>query len=675
MPSARDVITAVSYVSPLERLEVEGRSARSRANSASTATGSSSTYTAPSSASSSSSSQSKRSPPPVPPLQLNLFRPSSVASIDTLSSFNSHNHTEYDYEEEGSPSTPKASKSGKQFFEFGLRPTISPTRARQESEKSRLASSSVGSTTRDSALTPKRSFTVTSRRSPSFGKPQPPSFQIVTQQSPPFQLRPVPGRNRQRSASDAHARNVPPALHPEETEITSDCASVHGEQGSDWGDDESQFEWVDTEGAPEAANGLEGRKASGGLSPTKRLSRFKSVVSRGSNSNGDAPKKLKKPLVIPRRAAPPPPPDTASAENIRPPTPSKSNLSKTLSQSSKSAPRQVEPPRRAGTLRATSDSARPPLSSRWTDGPSRSSPRSDAFKSPISPKAYPSRYVDAPRMVPLKDEASGLIPRMPHNAKHNSSMSIQSAYSLYDLDSDNSSPSTPRPEGEVAFPKGKYAKVSINALEGESASRDRTSSDASRTASIGETGRTPEDFVHLGIEARGKGDMPKSAWYFMKAAEGGSATGRMYWGLALRHGWGVARDEKHAFIELRQACNDSIAEGGLNFHHSPGAVKLTSHQKKIMTKDLAVGMFEVGNCFLDGVGVKKAPDVALQYLRFAANLGDLASQEQLGFVLSKGANGIKKDMKEAAKWYRMAISQGSSNTFGLAWVWKDKYMT
>lgn len=26
--------------------------------------------------------------------------------------------------------------------------------------------------------------------------------------------------------------------------------------------------------------------------------------------------------------------------------------------------------------------------------------------------------------------------------------------------------------------------------------------------------------------------------------------------------------------------------------------------------------------------------------------------------------------KEAAKWYRMAIGQGSSNTFGLAWVWK-----
>lgn len=44
--------------------------------------------------------------------------------------------------------------------------------------------------------------------------------------------------------------------------------------------------------------------------------------------------------------------------------------------------------------------------------------------------------------------------------------------------------------------------------------------------------------------------------------------------------------------------------------------------------ELAIGMFEVGNCLLGGIGVKKAPDVALQYLRFAANLGDLAAQER-----------------------------------------------
>jgi TPR repeat protein len=47
-----------------------------------------------------------------------------------------------------------------------------------------------------------------------------------------------------------------------------------------------------------------------------------------------------------------------------------------------------------------------------------------------------------------------------------------------------------------------------------------------------------------------------------------------------------------------------------------------------MQKDLSVGLFEIANCFLEGVGVKKAPDVAMSYLRFAANMGDLASQER-----------------------------------------------
>ena len=39
-------------------------------------------------------------------------------------------------------------------------------------------------------------------------------------------------------------------------------------------------------------------------------------------------------------------------------------------------------------------------------------------------------------------------------------------------------------------------------------------------------------------------------------------------------------------------------------------------------------MFEIANCFLEGVGAKKAPEVALSYLRFAGNLGDLAAQER-----------------------------------------------
>ena len=53
---------------------------------------------------------------------------------------------------------------------------------------------------------------------------------------------------------------------------------------------------------------------------------------------------------------------------------------------------------------------------------------------------------------------------------------------------------------------------------------DATSS-RSWTSSEGEEGQGPDYFVAKGIEFRGKGDLPKSAWYFMKAAEAGSSNG------------------------------------------------------------------------------------------------------------------------------------------------------
>jgi hypothetical protein len=52
--------------------------------------------------------------------------------------------------------------------------------------------------------------------------------------------------------------------------------------------------------------------------------------------------------------------------------------------------------------------------------------------------------------------------------------------------------------------------------------------------------------------------------------------------------WGVARDEAGAFVELRQACEESLAEGGLDFHQSPGTVRLTVLQRKTMTVSVII---------------------------------------------------------------------------------------
>ncbi len=130
-------------------------------------------------------------------------------------------------------------------------------------------------------------------------------------------------------------------------------------------------------------------------------------------------------------------------------------------------------------------------------------------------------------------------------SKSVSHMSMQSAaYSFYDLDSPGAS--TPRATTPTArtfnlhgqnenrqieeAPQGRYAKVSVSKLEREREARERSASEPRGRRSMEEEPYSPEGFLAKGIEERGKGDFPRSAWYFMKAAEGGSATGRMYWG-------------------------------------------------------------------------------------------------------------------------------------------------
>ncbi|KIR30098.1 hypothetical protein I309_00966 [Cryptococcus deuterogattii LA55] len=646
-PSAREAVD--SFVSPLARLEIEGRIANGWNTT-------SESYAASNSRHRANLCQDQPSKaPPIPALEFNLFRHSSILSIDSLASECTVTGQQND-EENGmeSPVTPKAVPVG------NAQPSLdnsTPT----EIQSSKLTSSSTSDGKQTVRTDPKPTTSVLPIRSLSLS-----SHPSITPSSArgisptPFKLGPVPPRRtKSQSKAEALTREAPEPLHPKETEVNTDWASVHGEEGSEWGKDESQFEWLDTRGIPQAINGIEDGGGTKVLGPSRRLSKLKATMSRQQADGVQG--KLKKPIIIPKRA-PPPPPNSAPAPPI-------------VRRSSRKIPRTppIQDIRRMN--RQASDSSIPlrpahPPYRQWSDtGISSQS-------NPTSPQIPSSAYL-TPRMVPVKNDTPPSASLGLSSVGRFSHMSSQSGYSFYDLEGD-SSPSTSKAESDFAFPRGKYTKISTSALEEKKERRKRVMPEPiikTPGTPVSVIGRTASDLVCMGIEARGKGELPKSAYYFMKAAEAGNSTGRIYWGLALRYGLGVGIDDKRAFAELSQACDASLAEEGLTIHTSPGRMTLTAQEKKKVTDELAIGMFEVGNCFLGGIGVKKAPDVALQYLRFAANLGDLAAQEQLGFVLSKGSNGIKKDMKEAAKWYRMAIAQGSSNTVGLSWVWKEKYMS
>lgn len=187
--------------------------------------------------------------------------------------------------------------------------------------------------------------------------------------------------------------------------------------------------------------------------------------------------------------------------------------------------------------------------------PEAKAAQTHSSKLPKSPK----RYDLSPGIhsVPLKDAPlpSPRRPRVAGDQSRASNISFQSAaYSFYDLDAAPASAKPSSLEGsdvragrldkdpqtvtELAFPEGKYSKVKISTLEAREKDRERKHSDRSivraGTIAIREDGsgkgKSPEDCLNAGIEARGQGELAKSAWYFMQAAEGGSVIGRMYWG-------------------------------------------------------------------------------------------------------------------------------------------------
>jgi hypothetical protein len=78
----------------------------------------------------------------------------------------------------------------------------------------------------------------------------------------------------------------------------------------------------------------------------------------------------------------------------------------------------------------------------------------------------------------------------------------------------------------------------------------------------------------------------------------------LMWGLALRHGWGVPKDEKGAFSWLRRAAES--ATGDLERKGVKG-----KGERDALKKELILAIYEVGQCFFHGWGVPKDQKMAV----------------------------------------------------------------
>ncbi|KAE8386751.1 HCP-like protein [Aspergillus alliaceus] len=192
-------------------------------------------------------------------------------------------------------------------------------------------------------------------------------------------------------------------------------------------------------------------------------------------------------------------------------------------------------------------------------------------------------------------------------------------------------------------------------------SRSRSSSQSGFIDAAGDVN------IQEAIRLHEVGELEKSTEMFRRLADpkgANNALSQVLYGLALRHGWGCPKSEEQAVTYLSAAASNSALiesqalQAGMK---KGGAAK----------GELVLAIFELGNCFRNGWGVKKDPAAARQYFETAANLGDTDAMNEVAWCYLEGFGG-KKDKFMAAKYYRLAEQKGSK-LVGNSWIWKEKY--
>lgn len=133
---------------------------------------------------------------------------------------------------------------------------------------------------------------------------------------------------------------------------------------------------------------------------------------------------------------------------------------------------------------------------------------------------------------------------------------------------------------------------------------------------------------------------------------------QVFYGLALRHGWGIPADPASAVHYLKLAAKNSgaVEAAALN-----SGLKNGGKAKG----ELALAIYELGNSYRNGWGVEKDPVAAREYYETAAMMGEVDAMNEAGWCWNEPFGG-KKDRMKSARYYRMAERAGSK-TLGNTW--------
>lgn len=243
-----------------------------------------------------------------------------------------------------------------------------------------------------------------------------------------------------------------------------------------------------------------------------------------------------------------------------------------------------------------SPGASPPLS--WQISPSSKEGQhvpETPLNSSMSSNTHPSSLIPTrPAPKPPIAVSTQTIPLLHEPPRVSSSpTSLYSKFSYYELDSPSSSPTsdslqvpasphTPTPPQRAASP-----------LTSDPIPRDNR-----------QQLELADQLLQEGIRHHEANRLKESAIAFERSARtpGGSGVGMLMWGLTLRHGWGCAKDESLGFSWLRRAAEAAVGD----LERARAGLDMSA-----VRNELVLAIYEVGQCFFQGWGVKKDQKMAV----------------------------------------------------------------
>lgn len=174
-----------------------------------------------------------------------------------------------------------------------------------------------------------------------------------------------------------------------------------------------------------------------------------------------------------------------------------------------------------------------------------------------------------------------------------------------------------------------------------------------------------EDHLARGIECHEQGSVNESTYHLRLAAKQNHPTAMLLYALACRHGWGMRPNQREGVEWLRKAADSASLEVADDEDLVKEGRPTDFMERKTRRAQFALSIYELGVSHMNGWGIEQDKTLALRCFEIAGNWGDVDALAEAGFCYAQGV-GCKKDLKKAAKFYRMAESKGMS-TVGNSW--------